>query len=206
MVRENKLKTNIIDFVKSYPNVLERDVCSLIVEELKDLEPDEKISGSTRVNGLTCTSVHAEEDNMTWPLLADAIRKTKIKYIDEYPKYEKFINANSGEMYDVFEDISGKLLIQHYPENGYMREHTDHSSQRNYIKTNKTIDLEYHHAQLSIIIMLNDDYDGGEFVVSEKSFKGETGTAIVFPSGFMYPHKVEQVKNGERWSCAAWLR
>ena len=54
--------------------------------------------------------------------------------------------------------------------------------------------------------MLNDDYDGGEFVVAEKSFKGEAGAAVVFPASFMYPHKVNVVRNGERWSCAAWLR
>lgn len=198
--------TDITDFVKYYPNIIERDICSLIVEELKDLEPDMGVVGSTRTNGLTCTSLHVEENNITWPLLADAIRKIKIKYVDEYPKYKKFINKNSGEIYDVFEDIGGKLLIQHYPENGNMGEHTDHSSQRNYIKTNKRIDTEFSHAQLSIIIMLNDDYNGGEFVIGDKVFEGESGAAIVFPAGFMYPHKVNIVRNGERWSCAAWLR
>ena len=102
------------------------------MEELENLEPDIGVAGSTRINGLTCTSVYVEENNMTWPLLTDAIREIKIKYVNEYPKYKRFITANSGEIYDVFEDISGKLLIQHYPENGYMGEHTDHSSQRNY--------------------------------------------------------------------------
>ena len=197
---------DITDFVKYYPNIIERDICSLIVEELKDLKMDINIVGSTRVNGLICTSVHVEKDNMTWPLLANAIRKTKMNYVDEYPKYKKFINANSGEIYDVFEDIGGKLLLQHYPENGYMKEHTDHSSQRNYIKKNKRIDPEHSHAQLSIIIMLNDDYEGGEFVIGDKVFSGESGAVIVFPASFMYPHKVNIVRNGERWSCAAWLR
>ena len=54
--------------------------------------------------------------------------------------------------------------------------------------------------------MLNDDYGGGEFVVGDKVFEGKSGAAVVFPAGFMYPHKVNTVKNGERWSCAAWLR
>ena len=153
--------TDVMDFVKYYPSVLKQDICYLIVEELENLEPDIGVAGSTRINGLTCTSVYVEENNMTWPLLTDAIREIKIKYVNEYPKYKRFITANSGEIYDVFEDISGNLLIQHYPENGYMGEHTDHSSQRNYIKTNKRIDTEFSHAQLSIIIMLNDDYEGG---------------------------------------------
>jgi len=198
--------TDVMDFVKYYPSVLKQDICYLIVEELENLEPDIDVTGSTRINGLTCTSVNVEENNVTWPLLTDAIREIKIKYVNEYPKYKRFITANSGEIYDVFEDISGKLLIQHYPENGYMGEHADNSGQRNYIKTNKRIDTEYSHAQLTIIIMLNDDYEGGEFVIGDKVFEGESGAAIVFPSGFMYPHKVNTVRNGERWSCAAWLR
>ena len=195
-----------MDFVKYYPNILERDVCSLMVDELKEVTPFEGLVGSTRVNGKECISLNIDRDNVTFSLLADAIREVKVNYIEEYPRYKKFINFSSGEFYGVFEDIEKKLLIQHYPENGFMKEHTDNTSQRNYIREHKTIDLEYKHAQLSIIIMLNDDYDGGEFVVSEKSFQGETGAAIIFPASFMYPHKVNVVRNGERWSCAAWLR
>ena len=198
--------TNIMDFVKYYPNVLERDVCALIVDELQEVTPYEGLAGSTRVNGKECISLNIDSDNVTFPLLADAIREVKVNYIEEYPKYKRFINFSSGEFYEVFEDIGNKLIIQHYPENGFMKEHIDNTNQRTYIKANKTINLEHRHAQLSIIIMLNDDYDGGEFVVSEKSFQGETGAAIIFPASFMYPHKVNVVRNGERWSCAAWLR
>ena len=195
-----------MDFVKYYPNVIERDVCALIVEELKEVTPLEGATGSTRINGLDCISLKIDSDNFTFPLLAKAIKKIKANYIDEYPRYKNFLNYSSGEFYEVFEDIGSKLLIQHYPENGFMKEHIDNTSQRNYIRANKTINLEHRHSQLTIIIMLNDDYDGGEFVVSEKSFKGEAGAAIVHPASFMYPHKVNVVKNGERWACAAWLR
>ena len=195
-----------MDFVKYFPNVLGRDICSLIVDELKEVISYEGQVGSTRINGKECISLIIDSDNMTFPLLAEAIKKVKVRYIKAYPRYKKFINFSSGEFCGVFEDIENKLLIQHYPENGFMKEHIDNTNQRTYIKANKTINLEHRHAQLSIIIMLNDDYDGGEFVVSEKSFQGEAGAAIIFPASFMYPHKVNVVRNGERWSCAAWLR
>ena len=111
-----------MDFVKYYPNVIERDVCALIVEELKEVTPLEGPTGSTRINGLDCISLKIDSDNFTFPLLAKAIKKIKANYIDEYPRYKNFLNYSSGEFYEVFEDIGSKLLIQHYPENGFMKE------------------------------------------------------------------------------------
>ena len=143
-----------MDFVKYYPNVIERDVCALIVEELKEVTPLEGATGSTRINGLDCISLKIDSDNFTFPLLAKAIKKIKANYIDEYPRYKNFLNYSSGEFYEVFEDIGSKLLIQHYPENGFMKEHIDNTSQRNYIRANKTINLEHRHSQLTIIIMM----------------------------------------------------
>ena len=198
--------TNVGDFIKYYANVLDREVCSLIIKELNNIIDIKGVVGSTRINCIECKSLSVDSDNMTFPLLANTIAKIKELYISEYPRYQRFIKFCSGEGFGVFEDVGSKLLIQHYPENGYMKEHIDNTGQRTYIREHKTINLEYKHAQLSIIIMLNDDYDGGEFVVAEKSFKGEAGAAVAFPASFMYPHKVNVVRNGERWSCAAWLR
>ena len=64
-----------MDFVKYYPNVIERDVCALIVEELKEVTPLEGPTGSTRINGLDCISLKIDSDNFTFPLLAKAIKK-----------------------------------------------------------------------------------------------------------------------------------
>ena len=194
-----------MDFVKYYPNVIERDVCALIVEELKEVTPLEGATGSTRINGLDCISLKIDSDNFTFPLLAKAIKKIKANYIDEYPRYKNFLNYSSGEFYEVFEDIGSKLLIQHYPENGFMKEHIDNTSQRNYIRANKTINLEHRHSQLTIIIMLNDDYDGGEFQVSNSFFSPSKGSSIIFPSNFMYPHSVDKITKGTRWSIVTWL-
>ena len=56
-----------------------------------------------------------------------------------------------------------------------------------------------------ILLYLNDDYEGGEFYVAEKEFKPKKGSAIIFPSNFMYPHEAKAVTKGTRWSIVSWL-
>ena len=59
---------------------------------------------------------------------------------------------------------------------------------------------------LSILGVLNDDYVGGEFVMfDDTKIKFDKGDVLVFPSLFLYPHKVEPVKSGTRYSYISWV-
>lgn len=64
---------------------------------------------------------------------------------------------------------------------------------------------------LTFILNLNEDYEGGDFVfynqdnTEMKRFKCKTGTCIMFPSNFQYPHRVEPIIKGTRYSIVAWL-
>jgi hypothetical protein len=58
---------------------------------------------------------------------------------------------------------------------------------------------------LSIVGVLNEDYEGGEFIMWEdKEIKLKTGDLMIFPSTFLYPHKVNPVTKGTRYSCVSW--
>ena len=58
----------------------------------------------------------------------------------------------------------------------------------------------------TFIIALNDDYEGGEFIMfDDTEIKFDKGDVIVFPSLFLYPHKVEPVKSGIRYSYVSWV-
>jgi len=63
---------------------------------------------------------------------------------------------------------------------------------------------------ISCILLLNNDYEGGEISFTDpqgnNEFKVETrpGRLIVWPSNFMYPHKVNKVTKGTRYSIVAW--
>jgi uncharacterized protein (TIGR02466 family) len=58
---------------------------------------------------------------------------------------------------------------------------------------------------LSILALLNDDFEGGDFLMFDgKKVKLSVGDIIIFPSNFMYPHAVTTVTKGTRYSCVSW--
>jgi predicted 2-oxoglutarate/Fe(II)-dependent dioxygenase YbiX len=60
---------------------------------------------------------------------------------------------------------------------------------------------------LTILGLLNDEFKGGEFTLfdqEEDVIPLEKGDVIMFPSNFQYPHKVNSVTNGVRYSFVSW--
>jgi predicted 2-oxoglutarate/Fe(II)-dependent dioxygenase YbiX len=58
---------------------------------------------------------------------------------------------------------------------------------------------------LTTIINLNDNYTGGELIMFEDTeYKLQQGDVIVFPSVFLYPHKINPILSGTRYSAIAW--
>ena len=65
---------------------------------------------------------------------------------------------------------------------------------------------------LSVIIFLNNDYEGGELnfhdpITEEiyQTIKPSPGRCIIWPSNFMYPHSVSPVTKGTRYAIVSWL-
>jgi len=67
---------------------------------------------------------------------------------------------------------------------------------------------------ISVIINLNDDYEGGDllfvnpmkYLEEVKRTKLKKGTIVFFPSSFMYPHSIRPITKGTRYSIVAWLQ
>ena len=87
---------------------------------------------------------------------------------------------------------SGYQLLK-YEKNSFFEEHVDSYS-----------DI---HRTLSCSLILNDNFKGGEFSFFNKKiiYSLKKGSAILFPSNFMYPHSVLPVKNGIRYAIVTWL-
>jgi hypothetical protein len=57
----------------------------------------------------------------------------------------------------------------------------------------------------SVILMLNDDYEGGDLVFWDNEvIPKKQGNAVVFPSNFLFPHKVTEVTKGTRYSISSY--
>ena len=65
---------------------------------------------------------------------------------------------------------------------------------------------------LSIIINLNEEYEGGDLIFTDqkkvevKRIKLGKGSIVFFPSNFMYPHSIEPITKGVRYSIVSWLQ
>jgi predicted 2-oxoglutarate/Fe(II)-dependent dioxygenase YbiX len=95
--------------------------------------------------------------------------------------------------------ISGltDITFLRYQNGGHYRMHTDHC--KNAPRT------------LSIIYLLNNDYEGGELIFNSPDRKDEilkvgkkTNRVVIWPSNFLYPHQVTPVTKGLRYSIVSW--
>ena len=58
---------------------------------------------------------------------------------------------------------------------------------------------------LSIVGLLNDDFEGGEFVFwNDEVIKLVAGDVLIFPSLFAYQHQVNIITKGSRYSFVSW--
>lgn len=93
-------------------------------------------------------------------------------------------------------NLKGKedqMSILKYEDSGYLPEHTDHGS------SSRT---------LSVVLYLNDNYDGGEInfpqVRNGIRVKPSAGSIIFFPSNYVFAHSVSEVTNGIRYALPNW--
>ena len=90
-----------------------------------------------------------------------------------------------------------EINILRYENQGHYKPHVD--------------DCINHHRTLSIILLLNDDYEGGELIFKSVDLQKDLhiidvkkNRAVLFPSNFMYPHTVKPVTKGTRYSIVSW--
>jgi len=57
---------------------------------------------------------------------------------------------------------------------------------------------------LSIIGLIGDAFDGGEFYCRGKEIPLNKGDILIFPSCFLYSHEVKKVKSGVRYTFVSW--
>lgn len=87
--------------------------------------------------------------------------------------------------------------LNRYGVDGFMSPHCDN--------IHHSHGQKYGYPQATVLFFLNDNYEGGDFYVAEHHYRPKAGSAIIFPSNFMFPHEVTKVTKGERWSTVSWL-
>ena len=131
----------------------------------------------------------SEEINKINDFIVEHLHSTIEEYVLQYLKFNWF---------DGWKGYSAMKFIRYHPGQT-MQNHCDHihSLFDGEIKGIPT---------LSIIGLLNDDYEGGELIMFEdKKIDTKVGDVLIFPSNFLYPHEITPVSKGVRYSYTSWV-
>jgi len=126
---------------------------------------------------------------------------------DYYNEQQTEISSQLFEALDITLDHYTKELYPFANKNIKSREQTMHL-----LKYDESGHLPAHQDQgissrvLSVLLYLNDDYEGGEieFTHSKIKFKPKSGSVLFFPSNFLYVHEVYPVTKGPRYALPNW--
>jgi predicted 2-oxoglutarate/Fe(II)-dependent dioxygenase YbiX len=183
---------NINDYIVVFENVMTYALCDLILEEFSNEEEWQKTvvgHGDIKENIRS-----AETIVVSYPHVIEKNPKVR-------QKLDKYIFASAGLAIQKYnqqfpkcriEEDSGYELLR-YKEGQFYVQHTDSFKARP--------------REVSCSFALNDDYEGGEwgFFDRETVIKAPKGSAVLFPSNFMYPHEIMPVTKGTRYSVITWF-
>lgn len=173
---------NLQDFILIVKNAISIDDCKYIIYEHEKLNLWEK--AKIQNNVIDEDIRNTLKVNINIESKSDQIIFNAVKFcIKDY--------CNNFKNLILSKDLGYELLK--YTEGGFYTEHVDSC-----INTPRT---------LSCSIILNDDYEGGnfEFFESEYKIKLSAGDAILFPSNFMFPHQITKITKGQRYAIITWI-
>jgi predicted 2-oxoglutarate/Fe(II)-dependent dioxygenase YbiX len=184
------MKMNLIDYVGVYKNHINKSICEETVKQLNDKR---WVKHEYAYGGGTVSyedDLQISYDNVpTKKIIMDSIWDVTNQYVT------KDLNC---EWYSGWNGFS-EVRFNRYDENTQMRKHCDHikyifDGERKGIPT------------LTILACLNNDYTGGDLILfDDEKIQFNAGDVVVFPSNFLYPHRITPITKGVRYSCVSWV-
>ena len=179
-------------FSKLYKSVVPNDLCDKTVSEMSKLDFKEHTFYNANTNEYKPRS-GSQELSMSW---GNVSTKNDLNKLVDDTAF-KYVKELKMPWFDKYQGYS-HVRFNKYAENKKMALHADHIHSM-FDGERKGIPI------LSVLGVLNDDYEGGEFVLIDEKIDLSKGDIIIFPSNFMYPHKVEPVTKGIRYSYISWI-
>lgn len=120
------------------------------------------------------------------PKLDEAVYLAVADLVQRYHTLWPGLQVSRDETYKVMKYVVGQEFPVHVDQNA--------------------MELQFTRA-LSIVIYLNEDFDGGHtfFTNDGQDFTPKTGSALVFPSGFAFPHGSTPITRGTKYALVTWL-
>lgn len=179
---------NLLDYVKVYKNVIkdsEDTVKELSSFDFKLHKFYNKHTNTRHSHEKDLSVTHDQPSNL------NDLMQTVWKCIYSYT------NKDINSLFTAWEGFSS-LRFNKYDTNTLMDEHIDHIHSL-FDGERKGIPI------LTVLGLLNNNYEGGDFILCGEKVEFEKNDIIIFPSVFMYPHKVTEITKGTRYSFVSWV-
>ena len=188
--------SKLSDHILHRKSVIPPKICDGIVSDIEDrswekhswYDKGSDSSYSEDTKELSVLMPQPDIQKIIHPFLFDSIN-----YYKETESFEN--NANASVSFYQYSN----LRLNKYEVGQMMRPHFDHIYSL-FDGKSKGIPVT------SVIINFNDDYTGGDLVFWDDYFVTlGKGDIIMFPSIYLYPHRVTEVQTGIRYSGVCWL-
>jgi predicted 2-oxoglutarate/Fe(II)-dependent dioxygenase YbiX len=189
------MKNNLKDYIGHFKNIVPYNLCDDIINENKNcnwtqhtfIDP---ITGKsiTRSGSKELDITYNTENSENVKKLMEIIWNTIYKYVKKYGN--KHFTNWSGHTF---------VRFNKYEKNKKMAPHCDHIHS---IFDGKIKGIPI----LSVLGLLNDNFTGGDFIFwKDHKIKFKKGDILIFPSIFLYTHRVDPVNKGIRHSYISWV-
>lgn len=190
------MKKNLSDYVVLNKGVISNDLCALTIEELEASNSlKQHLFHRYENNNLVEYSRGGDPSNSftKLPTSSDLLAKVFWEVIRKY-----ILDDIKFDWFDSWQGFTGFKYIK-YTEKNEMHKHCDHIHSL-FEGERKGVPI------LTMIGLFNNDFAGGDFVLfDDEKVNLEKGDVLIFPSSFMFPHTVEKITDGTRYSAASWV-
>ena len=194
------MKTDLKFYIKKVPNFLDKEFCNEVIQSIQSLNWQQHLFGHLDVKSNTWIKKTKSGEQELDVSFTD-VKNLKYSNIIMQKLWQEIKNYQDYYKFDWFGGWQGYSAVRfnRYEKNKKMAEHCDHIHSL-FDGTIKGVPI------LSILGVLNDNYKGGEFIMFQKQkITLKQGELLIFPSNFLYPHSVEPVTKGVRYSYISWV-
>jgi len=197
------MKNNLLTNILIAPNVISKEGVAFIMEHAK------------RQKKVDLSVFDPEQSNQT--------KNTKFS-VDKKVRDTQMLDLEdiAGEIIDLFRNVVTNVInpfyefevkdselpqLLHYGIDGHYMPHCDGESLWKPPGNEPLIWRKSTDRDLSTVLFLNDNFEGGDFVFPELRVRvrPEPGMLVCFPSTHEYLHGVEPVTKGTRYSIVNWM-
>ena len=173
-----------------YQNIVSDNLCDKLIDYSDNQKPLQPSTYSTS-SGKSDRSKERVKMDDGW------FRKGEKFYDDIRKSFQEVIRRYQEKHPDFVCQRHTDFRLNKYSYGGFMSRHVDN--------IHHSHGQEYGYPQVSSLLFLNDNYKGGQLKISNITYNTKKGSAIIFPSNFMFPHEVNLITKGTRYSIVTWL-